>query len=112
MSDPEQNHSPEAKSVHTCPECAWEALVPTDAIEVDEWHFAVTQACPNCEWEGIGIFDDAQLEVYDRALDASTAEMVNAARDLKLEREERMIQEFGAALLHDEISPEDFGRPD
>lgn len=112
MSSPEQGGSapdPELISQCICPDCTKPLLFPTEAIEVDEWHFAVSFCCPNCDWTGAGVFDDEALEKVDMALDKGTREIVSDLDKLAAYNREEEIERFVNALAHNAIVPEDFG---
>lgn len=93
---------------HVCPACRLPFVNPTEALEVDEWHFAVGLHCPNCEWEGASIYDDEALERFDIGLDAGTRALVAALQALTAANMADEIGRFARALEADAIVPEDF----
>lgn len=95
-------------SPHVCPECQMPFVFPTEALEVDEWHFAVGLRCPNCDWEGAGIYDDEALERFDIGLDEGTRALVAALDALSAANARDEADRFVAALQADAILPEDF----
>lgn len=97
-----------AASPHVCPRCQMPFVFPTEALEVDEWHFAVGLRCPNCDWEGTAIYDDEALERFDIGLDDGTRALVTALDTLSAANASDEIDRFAAALAADAILPEDF----
>lgn len=95
-------------SPHVCPECQMPFVFPTEALEVDEWHFAVGLRCPNCDWEGTAIYDDEALERFDIGLDEGTRALVAALDELSAANARDEADRFAAALAADAILPEDF----
>ncbi|MGK2936630.1 MAG: hypothetical protein ACSLFR_02320 [Solirubrobacteraceae bacterium] len=95
-------------SPHVCPECQMPFVFPTEALEVDEWHFAVGLRCPNCDWEGAGVYDDEALERFDIGLDEGTRSLVGALDALAAANARDEADRFVAALQADAILPEDF----
>lgn len=95
-------------SPHICPECRMPFVVPTEALEVDEWHFAVGLRCSNCDWEGVGVYDDEALERFDIGLDEGTRALVTALDALAAANARDEADRFAAALAADAILPEDF----
>jgi hypothetical protein len=93
---------------HVCPTCTAPFLTPVEALEIDEWHFAVTAHCPNCGWEGTTIYDDGALEQFDIGLDEGTHELAEALALLAYENARDDFDRFVAALEADAILPEDF----
>jgi hypothetical protein len=93
---------------HVCPTCRAPFVTPVDALEVDEWHFAVQVLCPNCGWEGTNIYDDAALEAFDVGLDQGTRELMVALDALALENARDDFERFAAALQAGAVLPEDF----
>lgn len=98
----------ELASPHVCPDCQMPFVFPTEALEVDEWHFAVGLRCPNCDWEGAGIYDDEALERFDIGLDEGTRALVAALDALSAANARDEADRFAAALAADAILPEDF----
>lgn len=98
----------EQPSPHICPECRMPFVFPTEALEVDEWHFAVGLRCPNCDWEGAGVYDDEALERFDIGLDEGTRALVTALDALAAANARDEADRFAAALAADAILPEDF----
>ncbi|MBJ7291838.1 hypothetical protein [Williamsia sp.] len=98
----------EEPSPHVCPECKLPFVFPTEALEVDEWHFAVGLRCPNCDWEGAGIYDDEALERFDLGLDEGTRTLVAALDALSAANARDEADRFAAALQAGAILPEDF----
>lgn len=93
---------------HVCPSCQMPFVFPTEALEVDEWHFAVGLRCPNCDWEGVGVYDDEALEQFDIGLDEGTRTLVAALDALAAANARDEADRFAAALQADAILPEDF----
>ena len=93
---------------HVCPTCQAPFVTPLDALEIDEWHFAVSVRCPNCDWEGAGVYDDAALERFDLGLDEGTHAVAEALALLAQENARDDFDRFLAALHADAILPEDF----
>ena len=97
-----------ADGPHVCASCRTPFVTPTDALELDEWHFAVSVRCPNCGWEGSAVYDDAALERFDIGLDQGTHALAEALALLALENARGDFDRFLAALDADAILPEDF----
>ncbi len=93
---------------HVCPACAAPFVTPLAALEIDEWHFAVSVHCPNCGWEGAGVYDDEALERFDIGLDEGTHALAEALALLAHENTREDFDRFLAALHADAILPEDF----
>ncbi|MBA2638109.1 MAG: hypothetical protein H0U79_07815 [Solirubrobacterales bacterium] len=93
---------------HICPACTAPFVTPIEALEIDEWHFAVKSYCPNCGWEGAGIFDDEALERYDVGLDEGTHALAEALALLEHENARSDFARFRDALAAEAILPEDF----
>lgn len=100
---PRDGHGP-----HVCPGCQRPFVAPVDALEVDEWHFAVSMRCANCGWEGTELFDDEALERFDVGLDAATRDLLAALETLALENARDDFDRFAAALHAGALLPEDF----
>lgn len=111
MSSPEQGGNapdPELMMQCMCPGCTQQFLYPTEALEVDAWHFAVGFECANCDWTGGGIFDDEYLEKVDMALDKATQDVVSLLKALTNYNRGQEIEAFVKALAHDAIDADDF----
>ena len=93
---------------HVCPACRAPFVTPTEAFEVDEWHFAVALHCPNCGWEGAGVYDDEALERFDIGLDEGTRTLLTALERLAHANARDDFERFIAALRADAVLPEDF----
>jgi len=93
---------------HVCPACRAPFVTPIEALEVDEWHFAVVLECPNCAWEGTGVYDDEALERFDIGLDEGTRTLMAALDRLALANAAEDFERFISALNAGALLPEDF----
>jgi hypothetical protein len=96
------------EGMHVCPQCRSELVQPLEWFERDSDSWAVELRCPECEWRGGGVYNQDQVDRFDRHLDDGCT-VVHA--DLKLLTRDNMEHEadtFAAALHSGAILPEDF----
>ncbi len=99
---------PDTKGIHICAECASELVQPVEWFERDRNSWAVELRCPECEWRGGGVFDQAEVDDYDRRLDEGCRAIHNDLEKLTRENMEADVEAFSEALWAERILPEDF----
>jgi hypothetical protein len=104
-----QRHTEQTSDgIHVCPKCSSEMVQPVEWFERDTESWAVELRCPECEWRGGGVYNQAQVDRFDRHLDEGCTAL---HADLKLLTRDNMEHEadtFAAALNSGAILPEDF----
>lgn len=94
--------------LHVCPDCDGELVYPVSWEERDDDAWSVERRCPECEWREVGEFGQAEVEVFDDALNDGTEAVLMALRDTSRQNMEEDVDRFIAALLGDQIQPMDF----
>lgn len=97
-----------AAELHLCPDCGSDLVHPVEWGAVDSCRWRVERRCPECEWRGIAVHDQAELDRFDRVLDAGTDQMVAELRRLQRSNMEQELVRFNLALGSDFVLPEDF----
>jgi hypothetical protein len=98
-----------AEPLHVCAACRRPFVVPVSVVDLIDGDRAVVELhCTNCGLTALGVHGDADLEALDRALDATTESMREAADLLAFVDELGRIDAFADALRRDLILPEDF----
>ena len=99
----------ESAPLHICRACSEPFVVPVSIVDiVDADRYVVELWCANCDRSSLSAHYDAELEVLDRQLVTSTAQ-IRAALEV-IETVDQIVQaeRFAAALRDDHILPEDF----
>jgi hypothetical protein len=91
-----------------CGACQSDLVQPVDWSPLGKSYWQITLRCPNCEWVGTGVFPQAVLERFDRALDRATDGLVGELDRIGLENMADDIGHFVDALADDHILPSDF----
>lgn len=64
--------------------------------------------CPECEWRDQGVYNQKEIDGYDRLLDDGMRSLIGDLRRLTRENMEAEAEDLTAALAADLILPEDF----
>ncbi len=91
-----------------CGACHSNLVQPIEWSPLGRSYWQVTLRCPNCEWSGTGVFPQAVLERFDRALDEATDLLIAEVGRIGLEHMAEDIGRFVHALNDDHILPSDF----
>lgn len=97
-----------AEGIETCPDCSSGLVQPLEWFERDHDSWAVELRCPECEWRGGGVFNQAQVDRYDRLLDEGCRSVHSDLAKLTHENMETDVEQFCDALWAERILPEDF----
>lgn len=102
--------SPEAKELHACQceQCNQAFMFPVEALEIDDWRFAVKFECTNCNNDAAGVFKDDDLERVDVALDRGTKMILKDLEQIAMINAREDFARFICALESGAILPEDF----
>jgi hypothetical protein len=101
-------HAPARAGLHVCPTCQSNLVYPVEWSEANSTHWEVLLRCPNCEWSHTGVFDQETVERFDVELDRGMDDLVEDLQRLEYANMEDEINRFAAALVADQILPEDF----
>jgi hypothetical protein len=96
------------QDLQRCGTCHSDLVQPVDWFALGKSYWQVTLRCPNCEWSGTGVFAQAVLERFDRALDRGTELLIGEVDRISLENMADEIARFTRALADDNILPADF----
>jgi predicted RNA-binding Zn-ribbon protein involved in translation (DUF1610 family) len=96
------------RDLHTCPQCGSELVQPVAWDEQPHGHWYLELACPNCGWDASGIFDSAEVEVFEDNLDEGLRDMIEDLQRLAQSNLAGDFERFVRALDADLILPEDF----
>ena len=91
-----------------CGSCGSQLVQPIDWSLVGREHWRVHLRCPNCAWEGTGVFEQAAVDRFDRALDRGTRELTTTLARVTRACMQAEVEQFIHALEHDLIVPSDF----
>jgi hypothetical protein len=94
--------------MEVCPRCRSELVQPVEWWERDGYTWGVELRCPECESRRGGVFNQAQVDSYDRSLDDGARALARDLRTLTRENMEHEAESFAAALESGAILPEDF----
>jgi hypothetical protein len=94
--------------LHHCGTCDSDLVYPVDWDATTEHHWQVTLRCPNCEWSGTGVFEQEQVDAFDRELDRATETVLADLQRLTRANMELEVERFTDALARDLIVPDDF----
>jgi hypothetical protein len=103
-----EKHAPARTGLHICPTCESNLVYPVEWSEASSTHWEVILRCPNCEWSHTGVFDQETVERFDVELDRGMDDLVEDLQRLEYANMEDEINRFAAALVADQILPEDF----
>lgn len=96
-----------ARDLDECVACGSDLLYPL-SWEQGPGGMAVLLRCPTCEHEEHGVFDDETVARFDDALDRAMASIMADHRKLSTANFAAEAEAFIAALMADQILPEDF----
>ena len=101
---------PIQERLEVCVRCRRDYCCPVDWETADEGHWRIELCCGECGHEREAVAPDAQVAMFDLALDRQEAAIARAADRLSRERMELELEAFVAALADDLIDADDFGR--
>jgi hypothetical protein len=95
--------------LHICRRCDRPFVVPEEILEVLAGpSYRAELRCVDCDHREIGIFDEPSMELFDRELDRTQSQIVDALAGMEESRLLEAIDAFATALHADLILPEDF----
>ncbi|MDX6686151.1 MAG: hypothetical protein QOF26_2403 [Baekduia sp.] len=107
--DAERHRSSEAAGLELCSGCHRPFVVPVALLDlVDEGLYLLALHCSNCDRLSTGIFEDAELELLERANESAIAEMEVAIELIEVACFIDDLASFARALESDLLLPEDF----
>ncbi len=98
----------EARQLHICPTCASELVQPVAWAAQPRARWNLTLECPNCGWTEEGIYERSQVECLEDRLDDGLCKMIADLQRLVQANMAEDVERFVAALIADQILPEDF----
>jgi hypothetical protein len=98
-----------ARALDVCTDCGRPFVVPVALLDlIDEGLYMLALHCKNCGRLAVGVHEDAELEEYERRLDAAASEIESALEIVRVSRFIDEVGDFTRALHEDLVLPEDF----
>jgi hypothetical protein len=94
--------------LHYCPACTSDLVYPVAWQETGEGVWTVERRCPNCEWHDVGVFEQADIEPFDDAIEIGTEILLTELRTWTYSNMNDDVELLIHALDQDLIQPIDF----
>lgn len=92
-----------------CAACGQPFVVPVALLDlVDEGLYLLALHCKNCDRLSTGVYEDAELEALEQAMESAQAEMESALEIVSVARFIDDVGDFTRALEAGAVLPEDF----
>lgn len=96
------------RSMQLCAKCRSEMVQPVNWSEGPMNCWEVELRCPECEQREEGVFNQSEVDEFDRQLEEGTRSLIEDLQQLTRENMEAEADSFSVALAADLILPEDF----